>query len=71
MTWRKLLDEPECQGAVAVLYRTKQEKAQALGELVGFEDSVEMESCMACVDPARVVQAPYLADRLEREALPQ
>jgi hypothetical protein len=71
MTRHRLIYEPEYLEVANEMFRAKAEKGRAKTELEGLEGSVEMEACMACVDPARVVQAAYWAVRLEQEATPQ
>jgi hypothetical protein len=71
MTWPRLIYEPEYVELANEMFRARSEKSRARTELEPLEGSVEMEACAACVDPARVVQAAYLAYRLEQQGQSQ
>jgi hypothetical protein len=71
MTWTRLIHEAEYAELASELFKARSEKGQARKALHPLEGSVELEACAACVDPARVVQAAYLAYRLEQQGQSQ
>jgi hypothetical protein len=71
MTWSRLIHEPAYAELANEMFRARSVKSRARIELEPLEGSVEMEACAAYVDPARVVQAAYLAYRLEQQGQSQ